>query len=365
LSALPARLAAEFITRYGHQPRLFRAPGRVNLIGEHTDYNAGFVFPAALDLSTFVAVAPNNAGRLRAASLSLPDTLDAPVASRQTAGNWTDFITGVAALLEIQQGYDLLIATEVPLGAGLSSSAALSVATAFALGAGSLPRPAIALLCQRAENEFTPTQCGIMDPLASCLGAAGHALLIDCRDLSVRPVPIPPSVRLVIANTMAHHELAASAYNDRRATCERAAASLGVPHLRNVDYRPLDGEQLKRARHVLTENHRVLAFAAALEAGDLARAGEGMYSSHASLRDDFEVSCPELDAMVEAARPLPGVYGARMTGGGFGGCTVNLVAAEHVASVVPALRQAYLNRTGLNPDIFVCRPGPGAAEVAL
>ena len=358
-----AQLQAEFQRRFGSRPRLFRAPGRVNLIGEHTDYNGGFVFPAAIHLSTFVAVAPNSLGRLRAQSLDLPETLDVPLDALRPTGNWTAFPAGVAALLGIAEGADLLVATEVPLGGGLSSSAALSVAAAFALGAGSRPRPEIARLAQRAENEFTGMQCGIMDPLASCLGQAGHALRIDCRDLSVTPVPIPANVRLVIANTMVKHELAASAYNDRRAACESAARRLGVPFLRDVGYAPLSGDELRRARHVLTENDRVLAFESALRAGDLAAAGAAMYASHASLRDDFEVSCPELDTMVEIASRLDGVHGARMTGGGFGGCTVNLVAAEAAPAVVDQLARAYRDATGIAPHVFVTQPSAGAGEV--
>jgi galactokinase len=363
VNGLPARLTEEFQKRFGQTPRVFRAPGRVNLIGEHTDYNGGFVFPAAIDLATYVAIAPRDDGRLRAASLSLPETLDAPIALLKPSGNWTDYVAGVAAFLEIKQGADLLIATDLPIGGGLSSSAALEVSTAFALGAGDRPRKEIALLCQRAENEFTGMQCGIMDPFTSCLGEEGAALRIDCRDLSYTVVPIPPQVRLVIANTMVKHRLAASAYNDRRAACEKAAARLGVPYLRDVDYGRLEGAELRCARHVITENARVLNFEEALSAGNLEFAGEQMYESHQSLKVDFQVSCEELDAMVDIARELPGVYGARMTGGGFGGCTINLVAADSAGHVVDRLRAGYENATGIPPRIFICRPSAGASEV--
>lgn len=365
MSIWPSRLRAEFEKRYGRQPRLFRAPGRVNLIGEHTDYNGGYVFPAAIDLATYVAVAPNADRRLRAASLSLPGTLDISLDALRPSGQWTDYVIGVAALLNIKEGADLLIATDVPIGGGLSSSAALEVATAFALGAGSRPRREIAALCQRAENEFTGMQCGIMDPLASCFGQEGCALRIDCRDLSIEPVPIPPQARLVIANTMVRHELGATEYNQRRAACESAAAHLGVPYLRDVDYSTLTGAELRCARHVVTENARVLAFEAALRAGDLTEAGRQMRASHWSLRDDFAVSCEELDTMVEIASAVPGVHGARMTGGGFGGCTINLVDASAVDAVVPAIANGYGARTGIRPDIFVCRPAAGASEVEL
>ncbi|MBI2684854.1 MAG: galactokinase [Acidobacteria bacterium] len=359
-----SRLVSEFHRRFGNQPRLFRAPGRVNLIGEHTDYNGGFVFPAAIDLATYVAIAPRADRRLHAESLSFPETLDTPIDQwRQPAGNWTDYVLGVATLLDIQTGADLLIATEVPIGGGLSSSAALEVATALALGAGNRPRAEIARLCQRAENEFTGMQCGIMDPFTSCLGEEGRALLIDCRDLTYRAVSIPPGIRLVIANTMVKHELAASAYNDRRAACESAASRLGVAYLRDIDYSSLAGTELRCARHVISENARVLQFEQALLAGDLHQAGEQMYTSHESLRTDFEVSCEELDTMVAIARTLPGVYGARMTGGGFGGCTINLAAADSVDAATGELRSRYAAATGIDPHIFVCRPAAGASEM--
>lgn len=363
MSQLPTQLVREFQHRFQRKPRLFRAPGRVNLIGEHTDYNGGFVFPAAIDRATYVAIAPRDDRRLRAASLSLPETLDVPLGHRQPAGNWTDFITGVAALLDIQTGADLLIATEVPIGGGLSSSAALTVSTAFALGAGTRTRQQIALLCQRAENEFTGMQCGIMDPFSSCLGEDGCALRIDCRDLSYKPIPLPAEVRLVIANTMVKHDLAASAYNQRRAACEAAAARLGVPFLRDVDFRSLLGDELRCARHVLTENARVLAFEQALLAGNLDAAGSVMYASHESLKTDYEVSCTELDTMVEIASELPGVYGARMTGGGFGGCTINLVAADAASRVVEQLASVYESATSIEPHIFITRPSAGASEI--
>lgn len=314
-----SRLAEEFKIRFGRRPRLFRAPGRVNLIGDHTDYNGGFVFPAAIDRATYIAVSPRHDGRLRASSMSVPGTLDIRVGEWRRSGNWTDFVTGVAALLGIQVGADLLVDSEVPIGGGLSSSAALAVSVALALGAGERPRADIARICQRAENEFTGVLSGIMDPLTSCLAVAAHLLCIDCRDLSHRTVPLPPNVRLVVANTMVKHELAGTAYNQRRAECESAAARLRVPFLRDVDIGPLVGVELRRARHVISENSRVLQCEAALLAGDLSTAGRLMDESHWSLQRDFEVSCPELDTMARIARELDGVYGARMTGGASAG----------------------------------------------
>lgn len=363
MSSLPTRLREEFQQRYGRSPRLFRAPGRVNLIGEHTDYNGGYVFPAAIHPATYAAAAPRTDGRIRAASLSFPETLDATFDDLAPTGNWTGFVAGVATLLGAKSGADLLFATEIPIGGGLSSSAALSVSTAFALGTGDRTRPEIALLCQRAENEFTGMQCGIMDPFASCLGQEGCALRIDCRDLSFRAVPLPPGVRLVIANTMVKHELAASEYNARRLTCESAAARLGVPYLRDVGYGSLQGDELRCARHVISENARVLEFEEALLAGDLGRAGQAMYASHHSLQHDFQVSCPELDTMVAIARELPGIFGARMTGGGFGGCTINLVAADAVDRFVNLLLRGYEKVTSITPHVFATCAAAGAAEV--
>lgn len=363
MSSIPQLLAEKFRDRFGADPRLFRAPGRVNLIGEHTDYNGGFVFPAAIDLATYVAVAPRSDDRLYAASLSFAEVLDSAISELSPSRDWTGYVAGVASLLKVERGANLLIGTEIPIGGGLSSSAALSVASAFALGAAHLPRPDIARLCQRAENEFTGMQCGIMDPFTSCLGQEGAALRIDCRDLAYKAIPIPQNVRLVIANTMVKHELAGSAYNDRRAACEAAADRLGVPFLRDVDYRGLSGAELRCARHVITENERVLEFEGALLGGDLARAGRLMYDSHCSLRDDLQVSCEELDTMVEIARNLPGVYGARMTGGGFGGCSINLVDAGATDLVVAGLREEYERARGIAPNIFICQPSGGASEI--
>lgn len=363
LKELVSTLWTAFVERYGRQPRVFRAPGRVNLIGEHTDYNGGYVFPAAIDRATYVAMAPREDGRLRAASLALPETLDVPVGQTAVSRNWTDFVLGVALLLGRKDGADLLYATDVPIGGGLSSSAALSVSTALALGTGERTREEIALLCQRAENEFTGMQCGIMDPLSSCLGEEGKALLIDCRDLSYRTVAIPEGVRLVIANTMVKHELGGTEYNERRAACELAAAKLDVPYLRDVEYAGLEGMELRCARHVITENARVLEFAEALLGGDMGAAGRAMYASHESLRTDFAVSCDELDTMVALAGTIPGVFGARMTGGGFGGCTINLVAAERAGEVVAVLSAGYEQATGIRPHIFETRAAAGASEV--
>lgn len=370
MSAIVAKLRAAFENKYGGRPRVFRAPGRVNLIGEHTDYNGGFVLPAAIDLATYVAVAPREDRRLVAASLEVPGELDGELGTLRTQKSWTDYVAGVAVLGRVERGANLLIASEVPIGGGLSSSAALEVATALALGLGDMPRIELARLCQRAENEFAGMRCGIMDQFTSCLGRQGHALRIDCRDLTYHEVPIPESVRLLIANTMVKHELAASAYNTRREECEEAAHRLDVSLLREIT--PEDfhrrGHELpvpvrNRCQHVITENERVDRFISALRFGDLARAGRRMMESHESLRDDFAVSCEELDTMVAIASSIEGVYGSRMTGGGFGGCTINLVEASQVGAIRAEISRRYEQATGIQPDIYVCQPADGASEV--
>jgi galactokinase len=359
--------------------RTFRAPGRVNLIGEHTDHSGGLVMPVAIDRETRVSLtlAPGRLIRAESANLSEQFEFDAGDLTPAPRGDWTDYVRGVALMLARRgvplSGARLVIASNVPLGAGLSSSAALEVAVAYALLAHAeeqLPPDEIALLCQRAENEFVGVQCGIMDQYAACCARQGQALVLDCGSMRSRYLRLPPRVRLVICNTMVRHELAASAYNERRSDCEEAARRLGVGVLSELSVPDLArrGPQLpeqllKRARHVVTENARVRSAAAALEGGDLEALGEAMAGSHASLRDDYEVSCAELDLMVEIARDLPGVYGARMTGGGFGGCTVNLVHETGVDSFRDEVSKSYAAQTRITPEIYVCAAAAGAREV--
>ena len=364
--------------------RTFRAPGRVNLIGEHTDYNDGFVMPAAIGFSTFVTVSPRNDRKLSLFSENFSEQfefdLDDP--NPQATGHWSDYPKGVAVTLE-RSGYRLRGATlriqgEVPIGSGLSSSAAIEVATCYALLANSAlsVKPVeIAKLCQRAENEFVGMRCGIMDQFISCCGQAGKAVMLDCRSLEYELLPVPPEVRLVICNTRVKHALAAGEYNTRRAECEAGvrhfAQSLpNVRALRDVTEADLKryGDDLseviyRRCRHVITENARVLAAAKSLEGGDLEGFGSLMNESHRSLRDDYEVSCEELDVMVELAQNVRGVYGARMTGGGFGGCTVNLVNMENVEEFQRTVAQGYTVATGLVPEIYVCSAAEGAGEI--
>jgi galactokinase len=351
----------------------FRAPGRVNLIGEHTDYNDGFVMPTALEFSTWVTIAPLEQRKLKIFSENYNDevevNLDDPniVARRR----WSDYPIGVAVTLE-RAGYRLRGATlrirgDVPIGAGLSSSASIEVATACALVANSdlhIDHRELALLCQRAENEFVGARVGIMDQFVALFGHVQKALLLDCRSLEFELLPLPDNVRLIICNTMVKHALASSAYNERRAQCEEGVKHLAkflpnVKALRDVTIKQLEQYRegltetvYRRCRHVVTENARVLAAGEALEQHDLDHFGKLMAESHASLRDDYEVSCRELDVMVELARKVEGVYGARMTGGGFGGCTVNLVREDKADEFRERVPREYEEITGLKPEIY-------------
>ncbi len=381
----PKDLPHLFETRFGRAPRLFRAPGRVNLIGEHTDYNDGFVLPAALELATYVAIAPREDRVIQVHSVNLSEDFHANIdQARHPRGDWSDYVLGVALELERAghrlAGADMLVMSVLPMGSGLSASAALEASVGYALlsAAGAkVDRLELAKLCQRAENEFVGMRCGVMDQFISCHGVEGCALLLDCRSLEARPIRLDPKLRILVCDTMVHHRLAGSEYNLRRQDCETAVALLadvigGVRALRDVSAAQLEAHAarlpetiLKRARHVVTENARVLKAVAALEAGDFAKAGRLMNASHESLRDDYEVSCPELDLMVALSRAAPGVYGARMTGGGFGGCAVSLVDAEAAARFAESVGPAYERETGLKPMIFSCYPGPGAGPAVL
>ena len=363
--------------------RIFRAPGRVNLIGEHTDYNDGFVMPVALDFSTWATVSPLANRKLQIFSENFDEEievdLDRDLAAR---GHWSDYPIGVAVILERAgyrlRGARLRIRGEVPIGSGLSSSAAVEVATACALVANSglhVDERELARLCQRAENEFVGARVGIMDQFVSLFGQAHKALLLDCRSLEFRLLPLPDNVRLIICNTMVKHELASSAYNERRAMCEAGVNYLqrfypSVTALRDVTLEQLEQHRAglpevvyRRCRHVITENARVLAAGEALEQGDLERFGELMAESHVSLRDDYEVSSEELDLMVEIAQKV-GVYGARMTGGGFGGCTVNLVRTEKVERFRARVAEGYERVTKIKPEIYITTAANGAEEVS-
>ncbi len=351
-------LARAFEARFSEVPRVFRAPGRVNLIGEHTDYNDGLVMPAAIEFATWVAVTPREDRRLIVHSMNYDESGVFGLDGARHRGNWSDYVVGVARTLERagipMRGANLLIRSDVPIGAGLSSSAALEVAVALALLPEPLDPTTVARLCQRAENEFVGVRCGIMDQFVACHARAGNAIMLDCRSLDYSFAPLPDGVKMVIANTMVRHSLAGGEYNKRRAECAEAAAYFGRS-LRDVTLQDLERATLpeaihRRCRHVITENARVLDARAALDRGDLAAFGERMYESHRSLRDDYEVSCAELDMLVEIASGEPGAYGSRMTGGGFGGCTINLVREESVDGFRRAIKAKYLKRTG-------CRTG--------
>ncbi|NLS77493.1 MAG: galactokinase [Chloroflexi bacterium] len=381
LSVLYDRAVSAFASLYGAPPQVVvAAPGRVNLIGEHTDYNDGFVMPVAIDRQVVIAASPRDDDRVELHSLdmggqsafSLGDIRPDP---RQ---RWSNYQRGVALMLQKQGhrigGMNAVITGDVPIGAGLSSSAAVEVATGYTfktLYGLELDRVALALLAQRAENEFVGMRCGIMDQYISALGQANHALMIDCRSLEYKLVPVPPGVSIIVCDTRVQRGLVDSEYNARRLECETGARLLGVRALRDVtpaefERRAAELPELtrRRCRHVVYEDQRVLDSIAALERGDLAAFGALMAASHASLRDDYQVSCKQLDIMVEAAAALPGVHGARMTGAGFGGCTVNLVESGQAAAFSAAVAAAYAQATGLTPQIYVCRAEDGVRALS-
>ncbi len=370
----------------GVLPRVFQAPGRVNLIGEHTDYNDGFVMPAAIDYRTQVAAAPRSDSRLVVYSVTFDEKreFDLAEAHPRPQRHWSDYVFGVAVALcqagYLRHGAELIIDGDVPIAAGVSSSAAIEIATALALTTihgESVGRAELARICQRAENEFVGARCGIMDQFIALHGVAGHALLLDCRSLQFEAVPAPRETALVICNTMVRHAIAGGEYNLRRAQCEEGVRILrrSLPQIRALrdvtpeqleqHRRELNGLVHRRCRHVVSEDQRVLQARDAFERGDLARIGLLMAESHRSLRDDYEVSCPELDLMVELAGCVRGTIGARMTGGGFGGCTVNLVHHEHVEEFRAFVARTYEEKTGRTPEIYVSPAANGAGEVSL
>lgn len=342
--------------------RCFVAPGRVNLIGEHTDYNQGFVLPAALELALVALIAPRADDRAMVTSIDTgPDDefgLDSIIALPNR--EWTNYVRGVVLALQNRGaeigGFSMVVGSTIPVGSGLSSSAALEVATAYGLSqlyGPALPRTDLALLCQRVENEFVGVNCGIMDQFVVANAAEGHALFLDCRSLATDQVPIPNDLALIVCDTRHPRTLAASAYNRRRSECEAAVRAIAVEApsvvaLRDADMDLLDRARprmsdtvYRRARHVITENQRVLDSVRALRQGDAATFGRLMNASHESLRDDYEVTCEQLDTMVAICREVEGVLGSRMTGAGFGGCTVTLARADAVERVREAVLERY------------------------
>jgi len=380
----PAGLRERFRALFSAEPRIFRAPGRTNLIGEHTDYSDGFVMPAALEYCCWIAASRRADRRLvlHSENLAARSEVDLSSPSLAPAGSWSDYAAGVAVMLARAGfepcGANLLIRSDVPIGAGLSSSAAFEVATAWALvdlSGHSADQRRLAQVCQQAENEFVGVRCGVMDQFTSLHGRAGHALLLDCRSLEFEHLALPDGVLLVMCNTGVKHKLAAGEYNRRRADCEDAVRWLeavlpGIRALRDVKLEQLEQYKARlpetiyrRARHVVMENARVAQAAEALRQGHLERFGMLMEESHASLRDLYEVSCAELDLMVELARRQPGVHGARMTGGGFGGSTVNLVEAPYADRFRWEIARAYENATRIRPEIYVCATADAAGPV--
>jgi galactokinase len=370
--------------RFHQAPAMFAAPGRVNLIGEHTDYAQGFVMPAAIDFATLAAISPRNDGSIVIASENFHEEVTHKLAAlpEKAAHHWSDYPLGVLNILRSVgvelPGFSLTLSGDVPLNAGLSSSASVEVATIVAvlsLIAAKISLPEMAKLCQRAENEFVGASTGIMDQFIACCGAEDHALLLDCRSLSFRLAPIPPDISIVISNSMVKHSHAGGEYNIRRAEVEQGTQIIHrhrpeVSFLRDATLGDLNqwGAEmppsvLKRTRHIITENLRTVAAADALEAGDLKTLGRLMYEAHASYRDDFEASCKEADILVELAAKEPGCIGARLTGGGFGGCTVNLVEREHTAGFIESLRKGYHDATGIEADIYNCHASAGAHRI--
>lgn len=367
----PAQLVIEaFETRYRSTPDVACAPGRVNLIGEHTDYNSGLVLPMAIDLACYAASAPNRDGLLRIYSENLKQARQWPIdqlGQLRASGDWSDYVIGVAQQLDLRRGRDLLVYSSVPLGSGLSSSAALEVSTALALGwTGDLPSLELAQLCRRVENDFLDLPSGIMDQYVSVFGCENAAVLIDCRSLASEPVKLPGDVAVVAVNSMVKHELAQSAYRQRVTECAEAAREIGSLREASEDSLELIPNPVarRRARHVVTENQRVIDFVAASRKANLTEMGRLLVASHRSLQRDYEVSCEELDFLVDAALAIPGTFGARMIGGGFGGCTVNLVdpaAADHFTT---ALGDGYRSKFGVEPAFYRVRPGPGASRLS-
>jgi galactokinase len=381
----PAVLRSMHLARFNAEPAIFVAPGRVNLIGEHTDYAEGFVMPVAIDFATLAAISPRSDGKIALYSENYGQEryFDAAALPAKASQHWTDYPLGVVAILTGEghkiPGFSLSLWGDVPLGSGLSSSAALEVVTALAvlsLIGVTYPGPVLARLCQRAENEFVGASCGIMDQFISANGKKDHALLLDCRDLSFKLAPIPSHVALVIANTMVKHSVAGGDYPTRRAESEAACAVIashrpGVPFLRDATLEDLDKwgsemapKSLMRARHVISENLRTVAAADALLKGDLAELGRLMGEAHTSYSKDFEGSCVEADAMVALAQDLPGLIGARLTGGGFGGCTINVVEQSQAAAFAEALGGRYAAQFGIVPQIHICHASGGAHKLA-
>ena len=386
MALVPDEIVRLFHERFPEQaaaPAVYRAPGRVNLIGEHTDYNLGYVFPIALEMACYALIAPASHGQIRVYSRDLAQEFSLPVEELATVlprHEWSDYIIGVAQEL-YKKGFeigacDLLVASSVPSGSGLSSSAALEISSGLAfLGGREFDKTELAKLAQRAEGQFVGMPCGIMDQYASVFGHAHSALRIDCRSLTHQLVTLPDNVRIIAVNSMVKHELGTSAYRERVAECAAAVEAIqaideNVKSLRDVSLAFFERVQnsvplvpRKRARHIISDTQRVLDLAAAAEKRDLREMGRLFVASHRSMQYDYEITCDEIDFLVDTAIKLPGVYGLRMTGGGFGGCTVSLVAPEAVAEFQDKLTAAYQERYQLTPVFYRCDPAEGASRL--
>jgi galactokinase len=385
---LRQKIVNSFRKRFGADPEfVVRAPGRVNLLGEHVDYNEGFVLPAAIDRATILACRPSGSSRSSILALDLGSETSFDLKSIQNKKTskatplpgWGLYPSGMQRSLDEEKlktpGMDAVFASDVPRGAGLSSSASVEMAFGVAwekLGGWTMTPMHMAKLGQRAENQYVGVNCGIMDQFASACGVKDHLLFLDCRSLDWQAVPLPGQVAIVIANTNVRRALAGSAYNDRRAACEEAVLILreylpGILSLRDVSLQDFNSlahhlPELveKRARHIVEEIDRTRLAGNILADNDIVRFGRLMNECHVSLRDLYQVSCPELDAMVETAWSLPGCYGARLTGAGFGGCTVNLVAQDAVVTFSRELAQGYKRKTSLKPEVYICHAADGA-----
>jgi len=376
---LKEKLINTFVKQFGSAPDfVVRAPGRVNLIGEHTDYNDGFVFPMAIDRAVWIALRPTSSNSVSVYSLDFKETFSFDLSLyKRSSAKWGEYIKGVAWALK-QYGYNLrgwegCVIGDVPLGAGLSSSAALELATASAFSAvsGLKWEPSqMAQICQTAENKWIGVNCGIMDQLISAVGIKDHAVLIDCRSLEFQPYPLPPGTTIVILDTSTRRGLVDSAYNERRQQCEAAAKYFGVKALRDVSIQMfnekangLKATVRKRARHIITENNRTLEAAAAMIKGNPWELGKLMDQSHESLKNDFGVSSKALDLIVGEAKKQKGCFGARMTGAGFGGCAIALVDSKEIESFMKEVQNGYTQLYGLKPVVYFCRASDGAGIV--
>lgn len=373
------KIKQDFRERYNAEPRIFRAPGRVNLIGEHTDYNEGFVMPCAIGFATFVAGTVRRDRKIKVASVNFNDEIefDLDLPEVKVEKSWAKYVQGIAFLLEKSGrklcGANLLIDSDVPIGAGLSSSAALEISVGLALSSlsdSSIEKWDLAKIGQSAEHLYAGVRSGIMDQFASVFGVENYGLFLDCRDLKWSPIPLS-SAKFIICNTKTKHDLADGEYNKRRAECEEAAKFFGYDSLREVSLEEFTTKEKelpeilrKRAQHIITENNRVLDAVDALKNENLEKFGRLMNESHESLRKDYEVSSYELDLMVEIARRQEEILGARMTGGGFGGCTINLLKAEDAEKTSEKIAECFYKKTGIMPEIYSFSPAQGASEIS-